>query len=370
MGSRVFLAAMAVATAGGAVMAGVLTGCTSTSASGAATAADHGSASGQGSAAGSANALQAQYQGVVKTVLPSVVEINTSDATGSGVVYDDKGDIVTNAHVVGNATTVQVQSSKTGTNEEAASTTTLQAKVIGTFTPDDLAVVRVTSDAGALLPAKFGSSDGVETGEIVMAMGSPLGLSGTVTQGIISATGRTVTESGTASGATAPTIVDALQTSAAINGGNSGGALVNLGGQVIGIPTAAAQNPSSGNQAAGIGFAIPSDTVTTIAGQLISTGKVSNSGRASLGITGKNAVSADGQPAGVTVASVTSGGPAANAGIRAGDVIVGVNDDQVPNVAALTAVLAPLKPGDKVTVHYSRSGAGTTATVTLGELKS
>jgi S1-C subfamily serine protease len=316
------------------------------------------------------NALQTQYQNVVKSVLPSVVEINTSKATGSGVVYDDKGDIVTNAHVVGDATTVQVQSSADdagGASSSPASPATLEAKVIGTFPPDDLAVIRVTSDASSLRPAKFGSSGGVQTGEMVLAMGSPLGLSGTVTQGIISAVGRTVTESATA-GAAPTTITNALQTSAAINSGNSGGALVNLSGQVIGIPTAAAQNPSSGSQAAGIGFAVPSDTVTSIAGQLISTGKVSRSGRASLGITGQDAVSSSGQPAGVTVVSVTPDGPAAKAGIKSGDVIVAVDHVQVPNLSALSSVLAPHKPGDEVKVQYARNGTGTTTTVTLGEL--
>jgi hypothetical protein len=133
------------------------------------------------------------------------------------------------------------------------------------------------------------------------------------------ATGRTVTESGAAGGATT-TIADALQTSAAINGGNSGGALVNLSCQVIGIPTAAARDPEAGS-APGIGFAIPSDTVTSIAGQLISTGEVTQSGRAALGVAAHGAVTPDGQPAGVTIAAVTGGGPAAAAGLRAGDVI-------------------------------------------------
>jgi S1-C subfamily serine protease len=309
---------------------------------------------------GPANALQQQYQDVVKAVLPSVVEISTSNATGSGVVYDDKGDIVTNAHVVGDAPTVQVLSS--------SATSSVQAKVIGTFPADDLAVVRVTSGEGSLRPATFGSSGGVETGQIVLAMGSPLGLSGTVTQGIISAVGRTVTESGTSGGA-ATTIVDALQTSAAINGGNSGGALVDLAGQVVGIPTAAAQD-SSGSLAAGIGFAIPSGTVTNIADQLIATGKVTSSGRAALGITGHNYVTASGQAGGVAVASVTSGGGAEHAGIRVGDVITEVNDQHTPSQAALTAVLAGLKPGDKVPVQYSRNGTLTTTDVTLSSLRS
>lgn len=211
---------------------------------------------------GPAAELQQQYEAVIKAVLPSVVEIDTSTATGSGVVYDDKGDIVTNAHVVGDSKRVEVVS--------AASNAVLEGRVVGTAPADDLAVVRVTSDDGQLDPATFTSSNDVTAGQIVLAIGSPLGLTGSATQGIISATRRTVSESGAAGGGTT-TIHDALQTSAAINGGNSGGALVNLAGQVIGIPTAAARDPEAGS-APGIGFAIPSETVTTIAPKLINGG--------------------------------------------------------------------------------------------------
>jgi S1-C subfamily serine protease len=317
------------------------------------------------STSGAAQELQQQYQSVVKAVLPSVVEIAAGDATGSGVVYDGKGDIVTNAHVVGNATTVEVGTAEGGSRQGQM----MQAKVVGTFAADDLAVVRVSSGAGSLHPATFGPSGSAATGQIVLAMGSPLGLSGSVTQGIISAVGRTVSEGGTAPGATPTTIINALQTSADINGGNSGGALVNLSGQVIGIPAAAAQNPSSGNQAAGIGFAIPSATVTNIAGQLIKTGKVSNSGRASLGVSAHNATSSGGQPGGVAVVSVVPGGAADKAGIKAGDVITAVGGQQVPDTTTLTAVLATVKPGMKVPVQYSRDGGTAEATVTLGNLE-
>ena len=211
---------------------------------------------------GPADALQAQYEDVIKAVLPSVVQISTPDATGSGVVFDRKGDIVTNAHVVGSASTVQVTSDVSGAM--------LTAKVVGVFRPDDVAVIRVTSGAGSLRPANFGQSADVSAGQIVVALGNPLGLTGSVTQGIISATGRTVSEA-SASGGGSVTLADTLQTSAAINGGNSGGALVSLTGQVIGMPTAAGVD-AGGGDATGIGFAIPSDTVTSIAGQLISAG--------------------------------------------------------------------------------------------------
>jgi len=213
---------------------------------------------------GPASALQQQFQDVITTVLPSVVQINTETGTGSGVVYDDNGDIVTNAHVVGDATAVQVFPATGGE--------ILKAKVLGTFAADDLAVIRATSGTGSLPKATFGNSTDISAGEIVLAMGNPLGLTGSVTQGIISATGRTVSEASAAGGASV-TIPDALQTSAAINGGNSGGALVNLAGQVIGIPTAAARDPEAGS-APGIGFAIPSNVAINIADQLISKGKV------------------------------------------------------------------------------------------------
>jgi putative serine protease PepD len=189
--------------------------------------------------------LQRQYEQVVSRVLPSVVQISTGTGTGSGVVYDGCGDIVTNAHVVGTAATVGVSPASGGK--------ALPAKVTGVFAPDDLAVITVQRGAASLKPAVFGRSAAVRVGEIVLAMGNPLGLSGTVTDGIVSATGRTVSE-GQGSSAV---LISAIQTSAAINPGNSGGALVDLSGRVIGIPTLAATDPQMGGAAAGIGFCDP-----------------------------------------------------------------------------------------------------------------
>jgi len=309
---------------------------------------------------GPAAALQEQYENVIKTVLPSVVQINTQTGTGSGVVYDDNGDIVTNAHVVGDASDVQVLPAIGGDP--------MPAKVLGTFPPDDLAVIRLTSGAGSLHKATFGSTTDITPGQIVLAMGSPLGLTGSVTQGIISATGRTITEAGAEGGGTT-TIADALQTSASINGGNSGGALVNLAGQVVGIPTAAARDPEAG-AAPGLGFAIPANTVVNIADQLIRDGKVTQSTRASLGITARNATTSNGQPAGVTVASVTSGGPAADAGLREGDVITELAGTETPSQATLSSILANLNPGQKVDLTYTRGGSSHTTPVTLGSLTS
>jgi len=314
--------------------------------------------SGSGSGTASDSHTQSQYEQVVNHVLPSVVQISTSNSTGSGVVYDSKGDIVTNAHVVDGATTVMVRE-PTGTNEVAAT-------VVGTFPPDDLAVVRVQSNTSGFKPAVWTDSNDVKVGQIVLAMGNPLGLTDSVTQGIVSATGRTV---GEGSGSNA-LITAAIQTSAAINPGNSGGALVNLNDQVIGIPTLAARLPDGGGAAPGIGFAIPSDTVRNIAGQLIKDGKVTKSDRASLGITAEDAETTSGQSAGVAVVSVSPGSAAASAGVQPGDIIVGLNNRQTATLQHLQTAVAQYPPGTKVTIHYTRDGSATvrSGTGTLGTL--
>jgi putative serine protease PepD len=301
--------------------------------------------------------LQDSYEQVVRNVLPSVVQISVGDSTGSGVIYDSKGDIVTNAHVVGDATKVEVL--------PASGAGSLTADVIGKFVPDDLAVIRVTKDADKLKAATFGNSDSASIGEIVLAMGNPLGLTDSVTQGIVSATGRTVSDGGSSGG---PLIGSAIQTSAAINPGNSGGALVNLQDQVIGIPTLAARLPDASGAAPGIGFAIPSDTVRNIATQLIDTGKVTNSGRATLGIVAQTSANAQGQDAGVAVVDVTKGGPAAKAGVRPGDIILAINNESTTSVTALESVLATMKPGTTVTLHLKRNGSTSTRPATLASL--
>jgi putative serine protease PepD len=312
---------------------------------------------------GPADALQEQYEAVIKAALPSVVQISTAYDTGSGVVYDDKGDIVTNAHVVGSASTVQVTPDVGGA--------TLTAKVLGVYAPDDLAVIRVTSGGASLPPATFGQSSGVTAGQIVLALGSPLGLTGSASQGIISATGRTLIEDiATGGGATrTTTIADTLQTSAAINGGNSGGALVGLSGQVIGMPTATSVAAGDGTST-DIGFAIPSDTVTSVARQLIAAGRVTKPGQATLGISPGTAASSSfgqgkGVGVGVTIASVSEGGPAATAGLRHGDVITEVEGCPIRTEAQLAALLAALTPGMQLYVTYTQSGRTRTATVTL-----
>ncbi|MEW2508518.1 trypsin-like peptidase domain-containing protein [Streptomyces sp. NPDC046870] len=306
-----------------------------------------------------ADDLQSQYQKVIREVLPSVVQIQASRDLGSGVVYDDKGHIVTNAHVVGSEKTFQVT---TANSEEP-----LTASLVYSYPEQDLAVVRLDRVPGGLKPAVFGESEKVQVGQIVLAMGSPLGLSSSVTQGIVSATGRTVSE-GDSGGGTGATIANMVQTSAAINPGNSGGALVDLTGRVIGIPTLAAADPTFGNGAApGIGFAIPASMVRTVAGQIVREGKVVESGRAALDITARTVVDDRYQPIGVAVVTARAGGAADRAGLRAGDIITAVGDRPVTTVTSLAEALADDKPGRRTTVTYQRDGTERTVEVTLGQ---
>ncbi|MFF8190175.1 S1C family serine protease [Streptomyces bobili] len=306
-----------------------------------------------------ADDLQDAYQKVVRDVLPSVVQIEARSDLGSGVVYDDAGHIVTNAHVVGDEKTFRVTT--------AHSEDPLAATLVSSYPEQDLAVIKLDRVPDGLRAARLGDSGEVEVGQIVLAMGSPFGLSSSVTQGIVSATGRTVSEGGT-DGATGATIASMVQTSAAINPGNSGGALVNLDGEVIGIPTLAAVDPSLGQGAApGIGFAIPASMVRTVADQIVKDGKVTDSGRAALGITARTVVDTEHQAAGVAVVEVTSGGPADRAGLRAGDVITGLGDTPVTTITSPAEELAGMRPGERTTVAFTRNGDERTVDVTLGQ---
>jgi putative serine protease PepD len=300
-----------------------------------------------------AGTLQDTFVSVVGSVRPTVVEIVTTEGLGSGVIYDTQGNIVTNAHVVGSATGFKVT---------LLDGRTLDATLVGVYPPDDLAVVKVS--AGTLPAATFADSTQVKVGVIVLAIGNPLGLASSVTDGIVSSTGRTVGEGSDV------VLPSTIQTSAPINPGNSGGGLVDLNGHVIGIPTLAATDPQLGAGAApGIGFAIPSNTVKQIAAQLISTGTVTNSGRAGLGATGTAVASLSGQPVGVLLRSVQPGSGAATAGIKVGDVVTTVNGTSTPTFDDLLAVLAPLAPGQTATVNVIHADATTQSyTVTLGVL--
>lgn len=305
------------------------------------------------------DALPEGYEKTVAAVLPSVVQITTGDNLGSGVVYDHQGHVVTNAHVVGDAEKFEVTL--------ATGKTSRSASLVSSYPDQDLAVIKLDEVPEGLRPAVFADSSKVEVGQIVLAMGSPLGLASSVTQGIVSAVGRTVSE-GEADGGTGATMSDLVQTSAPINPGNSGGALVNLANEVIGVPTLAATDPELGDAAAGIGFAIPSSTVTSIADQIIAQGKVTASGRAALGITARTLLGEDHRPAGVAVVSVAEDGPAAAAGIEAGDTVVALDGTEVTSMTALSEALAAHEPGDETTVGYERDGERRTVRVRLGEL--
>jgi S1-C subfamily serine protease len=301
---------------------------------------------------------RASYADVVRQVLPSVVLISTGEGLGSGVVLDRSGNIVTNAHVAGDATEFKVQ--------VAGDPAPRTASLVGSYPPDDLAVIRVDDPSG-LQPAKFADSAKAQAGDVVLAVGNPLGLSGSVTSGIISATGRVVAEPASDDGQPGATLPDAIQTSAPINPGNSGGALVTTTGEVIGIPTLTAAG-AQGNQVQGIGFAIPSNLARDIAHQLIASGEVTNSHRAAIGAQVGTVTGMDGEPAGTGVVAVTSGGPADRAGLRPGDVIQAVGGTPTPDTQALAGVLAAAHPGDQIALSVIRDGQEQTVKLTLGEL--
>ena len=289
--------------------------------------------------------LQSAFVKVVQSVSPSVVQIEDQRGLGSGIVLDAAGDIVTNNHVVSGATSFTVTTS---------SGRRYRSRLVGAFPPDDLAVIKASG--AHLAPASFADSSKLHVGDLAIAIGNPLGLRSSVTQGIVSAFRQAVQEEG---GVTLPSVI---QTSAAINPGNSGGALVDIQGRVIGIPTLAATDPQLGGSAPGIGFAIPSNLVKDVAGQIVAHGKVVNSHRAFLGI---RVGEAGGN--GVIVVSVTPGGAAARAGMRVGDRILSVDGVPTPTVGALSAVLAERKPGETArVVARDQNGAKTTLRVTLG----
>lgn len=310
------------------------------------------------------NNIEAVREAAIAKVKPAVVQVNTPSGLGSGVIIDKRGYIVTNNHVVANAQAIQVVLSD-GTK--------LTAQLTGTDPADDLAVLKI-NPPDHMTVATLGDSSKLSVGQEVLAIGNPLGINQTVTQGIISALGRTVTEpaSQTSGGASIP---NAIQTDASINPGNSGGALIDLQGNLVGIPTLTAIDPEFNAPASGVGFAIPSNRVNLVVPQIINSGKVTHTGRAALGVEVATVDATMAQQDnlsvdhGLLIAQVQSGGAASKAGLQAGDVIVQVDNQDVTDTSSLADVLANKNPGDKVSVKIYRGNQQQTVTITLGELQ-
>ena len=327
------------------------------------------------------------WQAVASAVSPAVVTIgvqsSSSSGVGSGVVYNAEGDIVTNYHVISPALDGQGKITVT-----LADSRLYEAEIVGTDQTTDLAVIRLTNPPADLTVATFGSSSDLAVGQEVMAVGAPLGLSNTVTTGVISALNRPVEVSNTDSGSTPSdpndpfgqlpqlqnrstsssdsVITNAIQVDASINPGNSGGPLFDSSGRVIGINSSIASNSGSSGQAGsiGLGFAIPVDLVSSVADQLIATGLADH---AVLGVTVQSATAElDGAAvAGAKIVDVTAGGGADKAGLKIDDVIVAVDGETVSSSKQLTGYVRRYKGGDEVTVAYVRNGQKYEVSATL-----
>jgi len=319
-----------------------------------------------------ANASAPNWSVTAAAVSPSVVAISVTSSQGSGqgsgVIFDTKGHILTNNHVVavggaGSQISVTLNDKRT-----------YDATVVGTDPSTDLAVIKLTNAPTDLKAIALGDANAIKVGDQVMAVGNPLGLAGTVTTGIVSALNRPVTTSDAQTDPTQqttsdPVVTNAIQTSAAINPGNSGGALVNASGQLIGINSAIASLGSSNGSSSqsgniGIGFAIPVNEARSIASQLITSGKATHP---YLGVASKDGVVADGSAkrAAAVLTNVVSGTPADKAGLQAGDAIVGVDGNSIDGSLSLVAQVRERTVGDKVTITVLRDGQRRDLEVTL-----
>jgi putative serine protease PepD len=316
-------------------------------------------------AAGSptANTKALSVNGVYRAARDGVVEITTtttssgsgsdnspfpfggssrqSQAQGSGFVYDSSGHIVTNDHVVAGASKVSVA---------FADGSKYSAKVVGTDPSTDLAVLKVDAPSSKLHPLTLGDSGSLAVGDGVVAIGAPFGLDETVTSGIVSALDRDISSQNNF------TISGAIQTDAAINHGNSGGPLLNMEGHVVGVTTQI-ESDSGGNE--GVGFAVPSNTIAPVVAKLVKGEKVQHP---YLGVY----IQTPANQSGAQVARVTSGSPAANAGLKAGDVITSFGGETIASPTDLTAAVAAKQPGDKINVTYVRNGTTHTTEITVG----
>ena len=342
-----------------------------------------------------------QITAATQKASPSVVTISASAGgragTGSGVVLDNQGHILTNTHVV----TLDGASSDANLEVQTSDGSVRKASLVGTDPESDLAVIKV--DPSGLMPADFGDSSKLNVGDTAIAIGSPLGLSGTVTDGIVSTLNRTIAVASSAApetpsesspsprgpqdfffnfpdngqsgsrNAQSSVYLNVIQTDAAINPGNSGGALVNANGQVIGINVAiasAAGSSSNGSSTAGnigVGFSIPSNTAKRVADEIIQHGKATHGYLgASVSAYTPSGSNTEQFSAGALVRSVQDGSPAANAGLRANDVITQFNGKRITDADALTAGVRELAAGTEAEVTYRRGGDEHTAKVTVG----
>ncbi|WP_241245678.1 S1C family serine protease, partial [Candidatus Protofrankia datiscae] len=322
---------------------------------------------------GTSPAAAGTVSAAAQAILPSVVTIsvasrNNEGSTGSGVIIRQDGYILTNNHVVSDAASGGSLSVSTQDGKD------YNARIVGTDPSSDLAVIKI--DETGLKPATFGNSDALAVGELVIAVGSPLGLNGTVTSGIVSAVHRPV-RTGDADVQDSNAVLDAIQTDAPINPGNSGGPLVNSRGELIGINSAIAtvgsggrgfggQQQQSGN--IGVGFAIPANYAQSIAEELITGGTARHP---YLGVSASTAgvgpSDPTGEGTGATIGELVNNGPAQQAGLQPGDVITKLGDRRITSVDGLIAAVRSHGIGNKVTVTYTRNGQTLTTDVTLAQ---
>jgi S1-C subfamily serine protease len=313
-----------------------------------------------------AGTLEDSVIAAINKAQPAVVEVTVTEqggtALGSGSIITSNGYILTNDHVVQNGTSFVVQTS---------GGTKYTATVAGQDPADDLAVLKITAPK-ALPTIAFADSTKAQVGQFVVAMGNPLGVGESASFGIISALNRSVSE---APNGPANIIPNAIQTSAPINPGNSGGALIDLSGNLVGIPTLGALDPEFGNAPAnGIGFAIPANQAKFIANQIITQGKVTNTGRAFMGVQTSDVTPDVAQyynlpiSSGAIIVQLVAGAPAVSAGLQVNDIIYQVDSTQITNSTDLGSYLATKAPGDQVTVYVNRSGSNKQFKVTLGTL--
>jgi S1-C subfamily serine protease len=310
-------------------------------------------------------APQTQAEQVAEKFHTAVVQINvrkspTESAIGSGVLIDRRGYIVTNNHVVEGGQAISVV---------LFDGSALPAQLTGTDPSDDLAVIHITSPKNIAV-ASIGDSSKLRVGQSVLVIGNPLGITQTVTSGIVSALGRTIPE-----GTSPAIILNAVQTDAAINPGNSGGALVDMGGNLVGIPTLVPIDPEFNSPANGVGFAIPSNRVQFIVPQIIDSGKVIHSGRASLGVQVIDvtpAIAAQNQlpvDHGTLIAKIAPHSPAEQAGLKVGDIIIQIDNTPVSSTQQLQDLILKKDVGQTVSLKIYRDDRQLTVKIKLGELQ-